>query len=120
MERSPLTSAPSAMPSPTLHPLSPLSDDDRTRLAAAIDSYLHWSAAEFAVAHDHFRLIGEDNFRRYLPIADLRIRVHADDTPFDVARPRRGRPRRRLPHRSSAPAGTWPAPRATRSTCSTR
>ena len=67
-----------------LHPLSPLSADDRMRLAAAIDSYLHWSAAEFAAAHDDFRLIGEDNFRRYLPIAHLWIRLDNADSPFEV------------------------------------
>jgi RHH-type proline utilization regulon transcriptional repressor/proline dehydrogenase/delta 1-pyrroline-5-carboxylate dehydrogenase len=68
----------------SLHPLSPLSPDDRTRLAAAIDSHLYWSAAEFAVPHDDFRLLGEDNFRRYLPVAELTVRLHPDDTVFDV------------------------------------
>jgi RHH-type transcriptional regulator, proline utilization regulon repressor / proline dehydrogenase / delta 1-pyrroline-5-carboxylate dehydrogenase len=53
-------------------------------LLQAMDSYLHWMAEEFGIAHDHFRLIGEDNFRRYLPVSRLRIRVHEDDTPFDV------------------------------------
>ena len=51
---------------------------------AAIDSYAEWGEAEFRAAHDHFRLLGEDNFRRYLPVEPLRIRVHADDTLADV------------------------------------
>jgi RHH-type proline utilization regulon transcriptional repressor/proline dehydrogenase/delta 1-pyrroline-5-carboxylate dehydrogenase len=68
----------------SLHPLSPLSESHRTRLAVAIDSYIHWSETEFSQSHDHFRLIGEDNFRRYLPIANLWIRVHPEDAPFDV------------------------------------
>ncbi len=68
----------------SLHPLSPLTEADRTRLKAAIDSYAHWSTTEFSHAHDHFRLIGEDNFRRYLPIANLWVRVHPNDTPFEV------------------------------------
>lgn len=55
-----------------------------SHLRAAIDSYLHWADVEFDRAHDHFRLIGEDNFRRYLPIADVRLRLHADDGAFDV------------------------------------
>ena len=39
---------------------------------------------EFGCRHDHFRLIGQDNFRRYLPVKELRIRVHPDDTPFEI------------------------------------
>jgi RHH-type transcriptional regulator, proline utilization regulon repressor / proline dehydrogenase / delta 1-pyrroline-5-carboxylate dehydrogenase len=62
----------------------PFSKDEFTRLCRAIDSYLHWMAKEFGVAHDDFRLIGEDNFRRYLPVSRLRIRVHGDDTTFDI------------------------------------
>ena len=37
-----------------------------------------------APAHDHFRLLGEDNYRRYLPVEPLRIRVHHDDSLSDV------------------------------------
>jgi RHH-type proline utilization regulon transcriptional repressor/proline dehydrogenase/delta 1-pyrroline-5-carboxylate dehydrogenase len=58
--------------------------DEIIRILAAIDSYQHWSIAEFNTAQDHFRLLGEDNFRRYLPVEHLRIRIHADDTPFDI------------------------------------
>ncbi|MEX0641330.1 MAG: proline dehydrogenase family protein, partial [Pirellulales bacterium] len=54
------------------------------RVLAAIDCYAEWGAAEFGVAHDHFRLLGEDNFRRYLPVEPLRIRVHEDDSLADV------------------------------------
>ena len=54
------------------------------QLVAAIDSYLTWMTEEFGVAHDHFRLLGEDNYRRYLPVSRMRIRVHADDSPFEV------------------------------------
>jgi len=54
------------------------------RLLLAIDSYCHWAAAEFRAVHDHFRLLGEDNFRRYLPVEPLRIRVHPHDTLSDV------------------------------------
>jgi RHH-type proline utilization regulon transcriptional repressor/proline dehydrogenase/delta 1-pyrroline-5-carboxylate dehydrogenase len=67
-----------------LHPVSPLSAEDRERLAAAIESYLHWSSNEFSTPHDHFRLLGEDNFRRYLPVARLWVRLHKDDTPFEI------------------------------------
>jgi RHH-type proline utilization regulon transcriptional repressor/proline dehydrogenase/delta 1-pyrroline-5-carboxylate dehydrogenase len=50
----------------------------------AIVSYSQWARDEFHAAHDHFRLLGEDNFRRYLPVEPLRIRVHAEDTLFEV------------------------------------
>jgi RHH-type proline utilization regulon transcriptional repressor/proline dehydrogenase/delta 1-pyrroline-5-carboxylate dehydrogenase len=53
-------------------------------ILAAIESYAHWAGEEFHVAHDHFRLLGEDNFRQYLPVEPLRIRVHPADTLFDV------------------------------------
>jgi RHH-type proline utilization regulon transcriptional repressor/proline dehydrogenase/delta 1-pyrroline-5-carboxylate dehydrogenase len=39
---------------------------------------------EFGREHDHFRLIGEDNFRRYLPIRSVRIRVHEHDSDFEI------------------------------------
>ena len=58
--------------------------DDVRRVLAAIDSYAQWGEEEFRAAHDHFRLLGEDNFRRYLPVEPLRIRVHEDDTLADV------------------------------------
>jgi RHH-type proline utilization regulon transcriptional repressor/proline dehydrogenase/delta 1-pyrroline-5-carboxylate dehydrogenase len=54
------------------------------RLLAALASYDHAAREEFARSHDHFRLLGEDNFRRYLPIAEVRVRVHPADTFFEV------------------------------------
>jgi RHH-type proline utilization regulon transcriptional repressor/proline dehydrogenase/delta 1-pyrroline-5-carboxylate dehydrogenase len=54
------------------------------RVLAAITSYEHWARVEFQAAHDHFRLLGEDNFRRYLPVEPLRIRVHDDDTLAEI------------------------------------
>ena len=42
----------------------PLSTGEVGRLHAALDSYLEAAAEEFIPAHDHFRLVGEDNFRR--------------------------------------------------------
>ncbi len=29
-------------------------------------------------------LVGQDNLRRYLPVHDLRIRIHPADTAFDI------------------------------------
>ena len=54
------------------------------RVLEAIQSYSHWADVEFHAMHDHFRLLGEDNFRRYLPVEPLRIRVHAHDTLSDI------------------------------------
>ena len=39
---------------------------------------------EFGREHDHFLLVGQDNVRRYLPFAKVRVRLHADDTAFEV------------------------------------
>jgi len=63
---------------------SPFAAEELDRILLAIDSYQHWAAEEFCVAHDHFRLLGEDNFRRYRPVEHLRIRVHEHDSPFDL------------------------------------
>lgn len=53
-------------------------------LAAAVASYDRWAREEFHCEHDHFRLLGEDNIRRYLPVDMVRIRLDADDTNFDT------------------------------------
>lgn len=59
-------------------------DAEVCRVLDAIESYSHWAKEEFHAMHDHFRLIGEDNFRRYLPVEPLRIRIHSDDTMSDI------------------------------------
>ena len=54
------------------------------QIVAAAQSYEHWMAVEFEPEHDHFRLVGEDNFRRYLPIRELRVRYDIQDTLFEL------------------------------------
>ena len=54
------------------------------RLAVAMAQYAAAWAAEFSKEHDHFKLIGQDNLRRYLPVRELRIRIHQADTAFDI------------------------------------
>ena len=54
------------------------------RVLSAIASYEHWARNEFHAAHDHFRLLGEDNYRRYLPVEPLRIRIHENDSLSDI------------------------------------
>jgi RHH-type proline utilization regulon transcriptional repressor/proline dehydrogenase/delta 1-pyrroline-5-carboxylate dehydrogenase len=53
-------------------------------ITRAIASYDLALREEFGRDHDHFCLVGQDNLRRYLPIGDLRVRVHAADTAFEV------------------------------------
>jgi RHH-type proline utilization regulon transcriptional repressor/proline dehydrogenase/delta 1-pyrroline-5-carboxylate dehydrogenase len=57
---------------------------DLARLSAAIRSYARNFREEFGRDHDHFRLVGQDNFRRYLPIRELRVRVDPRDSAFDI------------------------------------
>jgi RHH-type proline utilization regulon transcriptional repressor/proline dehydrogenase/delta 1-pyrroline-5-carboxylate dehydrogenase len=63
---------------------SGIAREEVARIVRAIDSYRHWMTEEFQPAHDHFRLVGEDKFRRYLPVSHLRIRVHTNDSPFEI------------------------------------
>jgi RHH-type proline utilization regulon transcriptional repressor/proline dehydrogenase/delta 1-pyrroline-5-carboxylate dehydrogenase len=54
------------------------------KAAAAIGSYLVARTEEFGRQHDHFRLIGQDNYRRYRPVREIRIRTHPADSCFDI------------------------------------
>ena len=54
------------------------------RITAAVLSYERALREEFSVAHDHFKLVGQDNFRRYLPLLRVRLRVHRADTAFEL------------------------------------
>ncbi len=58
--------------------------NDGPRLHAALQSYDREWSREFSREHDHLRLLGQDNIRRYLPFAEVRVRVSASDTAFDV------------------------------------
>jgi RHH-type proline utilization regulon transcriptional repressor/proline dehydrogenase/delta 1-pyrroline-5-carboxylate dehydrogenase len=61
-----------------------LAPDALARLRRAAASYERSAAEEFGREHDSFRLIGQDNLRRYLPVGALRIRVHPEDDGFDL------------------------------------
>jgi len=54
------------------------------RVVRAIDSFAAAYADEFGVRHDHVKLVGQDNYRRYLPVAAFRVRLHPDDSTFDI------------------------------------
>ena len=62
-------------------------DVDRKQLRQvrqAASSYAHHYAEEYSQVHDHFRLLGQDNLRRYLAVQALRIRIHSSDNLFDI------------------------------------
>ena len=59
-------------------------DAQINRALAAIASYQRAVRDEFGRTRDHVRLLGQDNIRRYLPVRDLRIRLHPDDSFFDL------------------------------------
>jgi RHH-type proline utilization regulon transcriptional repressor/proline dehydrogenase/delta 1-pyrroline-5-carboxylate dehydrogenase len=54
------------------------------RIIAAAASYERNQREEFGAEHDHFRLVGQDNVRRYLAVGSVRVRVHAQDSAFDI------------------------------------
>ncbi|MBL4637607.1 MAG: bifunctional proline dehydrogenase/L-glutamate gamma-semialdehyde dehydrogenase [Kofleriaceae bacterium] len=61
-----------------------INSSDIHRLLRAAASYSSAYDAEFGIEHDHFKLLGQDNIRRYLPAQALRIRVHKDDSGYDI------------------------------------
>ncbi len=61
-----------------------LREQNEGRLVAAIASYDRNCREEFGVEHDHFRLVGQDNIRRYRPIGSVRVRVHLEDSLFEI------------------------------------
>ncbi len=63
---------------------STLSEIDMRRLRKAARSYAKAVDEEFGREHDSFRLVGQDNLRRYQAVGPLRIRVEAADQPFDL------------------------------------
>jgi len=60
----------------------PLEGD--SRIVAAALSYERNQREEFGAEHDHFKLVGQDNVRRYLAVGSVRVRVDAQDSTFDV------------------------------------
>ncbi|HWY76175.1 MAG TPA: aldehyde dehydrogenase family protein, partial [Verrucomicrobiae bacterium] len=82
---------PSSTATPSLPTLAALYDALRAlalpetdRILTALASYDRYRREEFGREHDHFNLVGQDNFRRYLPVQSVRIRIHPDDTAFDI------------------------------------
>ena len=61
------------------------SELDIAQVRRAAASYTTSFREEFGLSHDHFKLIGQDNVRRYLPVRELRIRVHPQDSLLSIS-----------------------------------
>lgn len=60
-------------------------EEDRDESLEAIEhAYRVVWKREFGRSHDTFKLVGQQNLRRYLPVRNLRIRVHREDSDFEV------------------------------------
>ncbi|HIP29656.1 MAG TPA: aldehyde dehydrogenase family protein [Sulfurospirillum arcachonense] len=58
--------------------------EDFSKLSVALQSYLKNFKDEFDVEHDYFKLRGEDNIFRYIPLERVAIRVTKSDSLFDI------------------------------------
>ncbi|MFO8112107.1 MAG: proline dehydrogenase family protein, partial [Desulfosalsimonadaceae bacterium] len=58
--------------------------EDIRKTVFAVKSYLFQWEREFSVAHDYFHLRGQDNHLRYLAKGRVAVRVHENDSLFDV------------------------------------
>jgi RHH-type proline utilization regulon transcriptional repressor/proline dehydrogenase/delta 1-pyrroline-5-carboxylate dehydrogenase len=57
---------------------------DLIKTIRAVKSYLYQWEQEFSREKDYFHLRGQDNIVRYLPIGTVVVRIHSQDTLFDV------------------------------------
>ena len=57
---------------------------DLKKTVRAIRSYLYHYERTFSVEHDYFHLRGQDNILRYRTIDRVLVRIHPDDTLFDI------------------------------------
>jgi RHH-type proline utilization regulon transcriptional repressor/proline dehydrogenase/delta 1-pyrroline-5-carboxylate dehydrogenase len=58
--------------------------EDIAQTVVAIKSYLYHMEQKFGRNEDFFHLRGQDNILRYLPITNIVIRVHANDSLFET------------------------------------
>lgn len=57
---------------------------DLIKTIRAIKSYLYHYEQEFSQEKDYFHLRGQDNILRYIPVGKVVVRLHEDDSLFDV------------------------------------
>lgn len=60
------------------------SPGEENRLLRALVTYDRFAREEILAEHDHVRLLGQDNLRRYLPVSPVRIRLHPDDSDWET------------------------------------
>jgi RHH-type proline utilization regulon transcriptional repressor/proline dehydrogenase/delta 1-pyrroline-5-carboxylate dehydrogenase len=58
--------------------------NDLKKTVEAIKSYIYNFEQEFSQEKDYFNLRGQDNILRYLPVGKVMVRLHEDDSLFDV------------------------------------
>lgn len=58
--------------------------EDFEKLSVAVQSYFENYKNEFDKEHDYFKLRGEDNIFRYLPLSRVALRVTGEDSLFEV------------------------------------
>ncbi|MFV0482296.1 MAG: proline dehydrogenase family protein [Campylobacteraceae bacterium] len=58
--------------------------EELAKTKTALKSYLEQYDKEFSVGKDYFKLRGEDNVFKYLPVSKVALRVTAKDSLFDV------------------------------------
>ncbi|RYD72556.1 MAG: aldehyde dehydrogenase family protein, partial [Verrucomicrobiaceae bacterium] len=63
---------------------NPPNEEEQKEINAAIRSYEHVWQEEFSREHDHLRLLGEDNIRRYLPLPEVRVRICPGDSAVEI------------------------------------
>jgi RHH-type proline utilization regulon transcriptional repressor/proline dehydrogenase/delta 1-pyrroline-5-carboxylate dehydrogenase len=59
-------------------------EPDLRKTIRAVKSYLYHTEQEFGQEKDYFRIRGEDNVLRYLPVGTVLVRIHPKDTLFEV------------------------------------
>ncbi|MGC3972309.1 MAG: aldehyde dehydrogenase family protein [Pirellulales bacterium] len=57
---------------------------EEARLVRTMASYDRAWRAEFSREHDHLRLLGQDNIRRYLPWREVLVRIEPNDSLYEV------------------------------------
>jgi RHH-type transcriptional regulator, proline utilization regulon repressor / proline dehydrogenase / delta 1-pyrroline-5-carboxylate dehydrogenase len=57
---------------------------DLKKTVRAVKSYLYHFEQEFSKEKDYFHLRGQDNILRYIPVGKVVVRLHEDDSLFDV------------------------------------
>ncbi|MFM8214148.1 MAG: proline dehydrogenase family protein, partial [Pirellula sp.] len=64
--------------------VDPSVGSDLSKLRQALLNYDRFAVEEILVQHDHFRLVGQDNHRRYLPVNPVHIRVLGTDSIWGI------------------------------------